>query len=594
MPDDRSQWDRIEPHTRSDQLEEGLQARVADPLWLLGRQWQLGEFRGEDAATPIHASLEAGWRPLETFRNDASRGLEIESFPSGIPLEARAEAEPMQRNPGGLMLAAEAGLQFLRRLGAVDLEPLRSDFRRAFPLQVDEKMLTGLPERVKHRLALLARRAIDGRALYEASNEQLARLARSEGERTTLGVILGRWREEYAGRFEEPGPSGDTWVPERLEHRFSVATASQQGEVSLAASEYVGGRLDWYSFDVASGPGSSHGLGKARLRSRTAQLLPVPLAYPGMPSSRWWEFEEGSVYFGAIEGGPADIARLCVAEYATVYSDDWFLIPLRLPVGSLARVTRLRVIDTFGASHRVLPVAFNDQRHADRPTGRGARPWAYFELSGDPSPLIEIEGSPTVEQESRLAPWLFLPPVVVSTLSGKPLEQVGFIRDEGANLAWAIEASIEGPTGHPLRRRHLWALANPPDAKPAREDGADTEPNAESWRYRLQTRVPPYWIPLVPERAHEGSKDMRLRRARMLAWDDISERWAKGAKGQLLAPHRPLWFFEEEIPRGGVEVSRHWQLARGGDGELHLWMAREKRPGRGERGSGLRWDGMKR
>jgi hypothetical protein len=52
------------------------------------------------------------------------------------------------------------------------------------------------------------------------------------------------------------------------------------------------------------------------------------------------------------------------------------------------------------------------------------------------------------------------------------------------------------------------------------------------WRYRLQTPVPPYWIPLVPERPDPGSAAVLLRRARM----------------------------------------------------------RRKRPGRGERGSGLQYD----
>ena len=37
-----------------------------------------------------------------------------------------------------------------------------------------------------------------------------------------------------------------------------------------------------------------------------------------------------------------------------------------------------------------------------------------------------------------------------------------------------------------------------------------------------------------------------------------------------------------------------WQLARGADGKPHVWMARRKRPGRGERRSGLGYDVMKR
>ena len=67
-------WDRIEPHTRDPELEEGLQARLADPLWLLSRQWQLGEFRGEDAASPIHVRATVEHFPLASFRNGAVPG----------------------------------------------------------------------------------------------------------------------------------------------------------------------------------------------------------------------------------------------------------------------------------------------------------------------------------------------------------------------------------------------------------------------------------------------------------------------------------------------------------------------------------------
>src|SRR6266511_1987223 len=41
-------WDRIEAIARSTGLTGGLEARVADPLWLLARQWQVGEFHGDD------------------------------------------------------------------------------------------------------------------------------------------------------------------------------------------------------------------------------------------------------------------------------------------------------------------------------------------------------------------------------------------------------------------------------------------------------------------------------------------------------------------------------------------------------------------
>jgi hypothetical protein len=44
-------WNRLEPSPRENSLTEGTAARVRDPLWMLTRQWQLGEFTGEDAGS---------------------------------------------------------------------------------------------------------------------------------------------------------------------------------------------------------------------------------------------------------------------------------------------------------------------------------------------------------------------------------------------------------------------------------------------------------------------------------------------------------------------------------------------------------------
>src|SRR5262245_66256589 len=62
-------WTRLEPQSRSGDPTPGLEARVHDPLWLLARQWQFGEFQGEDAGTPLTAHVETlaarvtAWQP---------------------------------------------------------------------------------------------------------------------------------------------------------------------------------------------------------------------------------------------------------------------------------------------------------------------------------------------------------------------------------------------------------------------------------------------------------------------------------------------------------------------------------------------------
>jgi hypothetical protein len=107
-------WDRLEPHTRSENLEEGLQERIADPLWLLARQWQVGEFRGEDAASPIHARVRVASTPIESFRNDAVK-----------PSRSEPPAELPARGPGrgGGGYDRIGGARPRRRIGTVAAAP---------------------------------------------------------------------------------------------------------------------------------------------------------------------------------------------------------------------------------------------------------------------------------------------------------------------------------------------------------------------------------------------------------------------------------------------------------------------------------------
>ena len=106
-------WTRLEPDTQTNVLDvdlaEGVTARLADPLWMLGRQWQMGELTGEDAASPVVAHLEASSYALTAVV--AGDAAPVPYDVTSTAVEALIEhdgAEPDERTHavGGISLAS--------------------------------------------------------------------------------------------------------------------------------------------------------------------------------------------------------------------------------------------------------------------------------------------------------------------------------------------------------------------------------------------------------------------------------------------------------------------------------------------------------
>lgn len=537
-------WTRIEGSTIPGDLEPGLQARVADPLWLMTRQWQVGEFSGEDAASPVGVRARVSWQPVGEVR--VGRGEPEPLDPDGEPLETRVECEQVWRGPARARLAAEAGLQLLRMAEATGADAtLAERMRQAYPLRLPPD--DGLDPRGRLELELLASRSFDGAALA-------ADLRAGGAPDPGIAAVADRW---LAGvdAFAVLPPNGRAggWDPERMEYSFEVAAPRFTGGIRLSAAGYPGGHLDWQAYEMPAGAAPAFATGASEKR---LEMVPVPLTYPGMPAPRWWAFEDGAVYWGDIQGGPQDLARYLVASFATLGSDDWWLVPVDLPRGVLAQTIAVEVIDSFGGRHPIVSTAAADHAREGE-----ARSWRFFELTGDTAPA------------AGHAPFLLLPAALAPHEDGTPVEEVLFARDEGANLAWAVERVVEGPAGRPVLRR----------AAPASDVAP---PAAGAWGYRLATPVPTNAVPLVPVRTDDPlAPAIRLQRGRMATADG-----SVGAVGLVLEPDRRLLLHEEEIPASGLRVTRAFQLCRGPDGGVYLWAGRRKRPGRDQTGTGLRHD----
>jgi len=137
---DPPSWTRLEPQSTLGDPRPGIEARVHDPLWLIGRQWQLGEFRGEDAGTPLTVQVITRTRPVDRWAPLGDREGEAVGRPFAREtrdlLEPTIEREPSDGTGPGLRARAESGAVLLAALDDEGLGDARAAVAAAFTLDL--------------------------------------------------------------------------------------------------------------------------------------------------------------------------------------------------------------------------------------------------------------------------------------------------------------------------------------------------------------------------------------------------------------------------------------------------------------------------
>ncbi|MBA3288300.1 MAG: hypothetical protein H0U21_09795 [Acidimicrobiia bacterium] len=582
-------WCRIEPAGPGNDVAAGLAARTADPLWLLARQWQVGEFQAEDGGTPIVAR----WRgqviaPTRYHLGPIPPNTQLQAphFDGGdVPLEVFVERQPCglpaADAPGadGLRLGVDTGQHFLRLLAAQSTtQDYAPAFTRTFAvhaLSADDT--AGLDQASSGYLRVVAGRALDGRRLRAA----IGRLSGAavpdigmpiaSGDAAEVRAACAAWTAWVDELFSQPdaGEAGQTWQRDRMEYAFSFAartSADPFDEWTLTASQYGGGALDWYSFDRNGDVNVGTTAGEAdagEVVTRTS--LPAPVTLRGMPAPRFWEMEDALLDLGALQPGGTDLFQLLMIDTVSGYGNDWYVIAIDLPTGALVTTRSLVVTDTFGAQTLLRP-------NGHQATASSSA-WSMFQLA-----LPMDDGVDGVAMTNAF----FLAGALAQPLEGPPIEEVLLLRDEQANLAWAVERRLTNPLEH--------AFDAASDALGAGEGIVGGESPDAAPHYRLASAVPPHWIPLLPVRPDPDSAEIRLSRASVLDVGGNGRRTITSRAALLGDPDEPMLIPEEEVPREGAVVRRSFQAARGPDGRLHVWLTHRKSVGRGEGSSGLRFD----
>lgn len=284
---------RLEPRRPGGDLEQGFRAAVADPLWFLGRQWQMGEHQGEDAASPVEVRVSATRTPLDPYDGDPALD------PTVVPAEAIVEAEP-----GGWWTVgrrARIGLAAASSVPAT-LPPQEDDALRFTNLVAPYDRLNG---------------QYDGRALY--------------ARRVALGLPPAPFAEVPD---REPA---DLWDPAELAYsaRFTA------GGAAIEVPRHDGGDLDWFSARAANPPAANGAV------APTLKLTPARLSYPGAPHPRWWQIEDAQVDIGGFPPDRSHFPTMLLVDLVMSHVDDWFTFPIPAQAGTIVTLQAVEVRDAF-------------------------------------------------------------------------------------------------------------------------------------------------------------------------------------------------------------------------------------------------------
>ena len=379
-------------------------------------------------------------------------------------------------------------------------------------------------------------------------------------ELPVTSVIQGNGAEEayeakypaefYVEKGEEGAGKPPNWDVSKLEYTSSLAGAG----FKLTADGYYSGNLEWYDY-ILQDYGVAFGNG------RPADTAPSNIGYSGMPSMRYWEADEATMNFRQIERKAENVLTTMLLDFSMLYGEDWYMLPLEQSVGTLRKVTGIKIKDSFDET-RSLPAVQNKQQVLDQ--------WSMFSMTG-------AKGAAPDNSV------FFLPNSINELLEGKPIEEVSFVRDEFMNLVWAVENKYQ-ENGRVVDRNDERSGES---AAPAVYDKVPV--------YIETAEAPENWTPYFPVMLSGSQRVILLRGKAELGGSGPQQSY----KGKLIAESKS--FNQDEVSSLTVSLRRKykmmnigrdetwdlmqssqgdWALVKSGPAasELLLWCAREKKP----------------
>jgi hypothetical protein len=535
---------------------------------MLARQWQVGEFLGADAGSPVQATFAGEQQTITTYQpgTDPSSTVILDQ---ALPLEVHVEREQVLLKLRGSVQLGQYFESLVRQQAIADPDTVIAAFRQSFPVAPVPPDPTYAPVDALRFRALMTGRVTDGEALYAslvavAAGQTPATPLPSAATNPGMADLLNEFAAYRTSLFSEPNADA-AWQPMQLEYAFALGSPTPATNLLLNAPGFPGGHLDWYSFTLeAAETTPTSAAHPATVTPVSFTFLPNHVVFRAMHDPRWWTFEDSMADLGQLDAQQVDVAKLLVMEFALVYANDWFAVPVPTPVGSLARVTTLVVSDTFGVRTLIRP---SEQTTVNS----GETPWSMYKLSGP----------------GARSDFIMMAPTLGVVDDATPLEDVQFLRDDMAAMAWAIEHQLQGDMDTAIDGGEAYQqrlAANPPPPPPT------ATPDGPKVFYTAEIPVPDNWIPMIPVQTPQGALYLRRGTMTIPTVDGIQN---VTARALVLQPGQPFFVTDHVIPRAGLAADRYFRRTRGPDGTTFLWMARCTSPGKGPGWSGLRFDAIR-
>ena len=575
---------KVEPRIRKDDLTQALSMKVYDPLWMLSRQWQMGEFRGNNAGTAVSVKCEVEQQDCSTN-----------------PIEPITE----QVNPAiDLLVRVESAMHYIEMIKKVGnptgFLDIIKELQKKYPIDwsgtgsriLDCNATKDAEDNLNTQRISFAKafqnKAFDGYKLYLDMKDK-------QNNDNFIGKPYVDW---FKKQYLPADQNNSHWNEQALNYTIDIKAGSRH----FIGDRYQGGRLSWYTVDDNGRVNSN-----TKPESETIASLPTLARYPGAPNKRLWQFEDHAVFMGNSTEQQTKANEMFL-KFATLYSNDWMLIPLKTAIGKYITIKSIEVKDTFGVLHTIKRRASAE----DTKSNNLQENWQMFTNSK----YGTFDGS--------AEDGLFFAPQLAATIESKPIEEVELLRDEMANMVWGVEKTVSDGCGFTLDEQLkavqlktvVDELENSKKPEPGKvslseNSGPERMTSTESdYRYTLQTHVPFNWIPFIPEQIKGKQQDygnhfdlwgreMILRRGKMpchILTKNGYERYAvlpissilrKGLDGNK---YMPLFINEEEVQQTGIRLIKNYQRTRWLNGKTYVWLGMYKRLAKFSENSGLEFD----